>query len=154
MTCIFYNKPPLKRGKGGSVFLMRETEKGYSGWTPIKWWFCLILRFYRKHTSRVGLFETVMNRSFLKKILYNLWAWQRKYNGHGPPAGTLVLFSRRELECARLRRSCDCSRSAALSTSACMRNRQIRYKITTSKGKAMKQGCLSTQLDEGVTDAF
>ncbi len=27
---VIINKPPLKRGKGGSHFLMRETQKGYS----------------------------------------------------------------------------------------------------------------------------
>ncbi len=34
-----WNKSPLKRGKVGSVFLMRETQKGYSDCTPFKWWF-------------------------------------------------------------------------------------------------------------------
>ncbi len=34
-----HNKPPLKTGKRGSVFRMRETGKGYSDCTPIKWWF-------------------------------------------------------------------------------------------------------------------
>ncbi len=40
-SVIIYNKPPLKRGKVGSVFLMRDTQKGYNGCTPIKWWFVL-----------------------------------------------------------------------------------------------------------------
>ncbi len=36
---INQNKPPLKRGKVGRHFLMRETQKGYSHCTPIKWCF-------------------------------------------------------------------------------------------------------------------
>ncbi len=36
------NKPPLKRGKVGSTFLMREKQKGYSYCTPIKWCFVKI----------------------------------------------------------------------------------------------------------------
>ncbi len=38
---VTYNKPPLKRGKVGRVFLMRETQKRYSYCTPIKWCFVI-----------------------------------------------------------------------------------------------------------------
>ncbi len=39
-----YNKPPLKRGKVGSIFTVRETQNGLSCCTPIKYFrnYCLI----------------------------------------------------------------------------------------------------------------
>ncbi len=59
--CAF-NKPPLKRGKVGSVFLMRETQKGYSDCTPIKWWFvvcvCTVYSFCVCLWMRVNLAYT------------------------------------------------------------------------------------------------
>ncbi len=38
-SALIKNKPPLKRGKRGSAFYIKKTQKGYSHCTPFMWWF-------------------------------------------------------------------------------------------------------------------
>ncbi len=96
------NKSPfLKRGKVGSIFLMRETQKGEDAVPPIKWFFCLGVKYIvfgsaagaqheaitfgkefrdaERYLEASGITFTILRMApFVENILLSKGVWQKK----------------------------------------------------------------------------